>query len=70
MDLATFDWSTLAAVFVIALVLLGLAMVGMAFGVMTTGKCLQGSCGGAGGADDATGKFRCASCPNRKRASN
>ena len=55
-------------VLVAAVAIVGLAVLGMALGVMTTGRCLRGSCGGPAviGADGKEIES-CAGCPNRKR---
>lgn len=48
------------AVFALVAVLLGAGMLAMAVGVIGRGKCLRGSCGGAGAHE-----LSCSDCPNR-----
>ena len=55
-------------VLVLAMAIVGLAVLGMALGVMTTGRCLRGSCGGAEVRPADGGSLNCADCPNRRRA--
>ena len=49
------------------LAIVGLAVLGMALGVMTTGRCLRGSCGGPDVRLADGRSLSCAGCPNRKR---
>jgi hypothetical protein len=60
--LGTF-WLVLLATFAIV----GIAVLGMALGVMTTGRCLRGSCGGSEVRLADGRSLSCADCPNRKR---
>ena len=55
-------------VLVAAVAIIGLAVLGMALGVMTTGRCLRGSCGGPEVRLADGRSLSCAECPNRKRA--
>jgi hypothetical protein len=50
-----------------AIAIIGLAVLGMALGVMTTGRCLRGSCGGREVRLADGRSLNCANCPNRKR---
>jgi hypothetical protein len=61
MDAGAF-WLLLLATFAIV----GLAVLGMALGVMTTGRCLRGSCGGPEVRLADGRSLRCVGCPNRK----
>jgi hypothetical protein len=54
-------------VLVAAVAIVGLAVLGMALGVMTTGRCLRGSCGGPEVRLADGRSLSCAECPNRKR---
>jgi hypothetical protein len=47
--------------------IVGIAVLGMALGVMTTGRCLRGSCGGPAVRLADGRSLSCADCPNRKR---
>jgi hypothetical protein len=47
--------------------IVGIAVLGMALGVMTTGRCLRGSCGGPEVRLADGRSVSCADCPNRKR---
>ncbi len=62
MDVGGF-WLLLLA----TLAIIGLAVLGMALGVMTTGRCLRGSCGGPEVRLADGQSVSCADCPNRKR---
>jgi hypothetical protein len=55
-------------VLVAAVAIIGLAVLGMALGVMTTGRCLRGSCGGPGVRTADGRSLSCSDCPNRKRS--
>ena len=50
-----------------AVAIVGLAVLGMALGVMTTGRCLRGSCGGPAVRLADGRALSCADCPNRKK---
>jgi hypothetical protein len=50
-----------------AIAIVGIAVLGMALGVMTTGRCLRGSCGGRDVQLPDGRKLSCATCPNRVR---
>jgi hypothetical protein len=52
------DPLTIAVVFAAVLAVIGAAVGLMAIGQRLTGRCLRGSCGGAGA---------CPTCPNRAR---
>jgi len=54
-------------ILVLAAAIVGLAVLGMALGVMTTGRCLRGSCGGAEVRTADGRSLNCSSCPNRTR---
>ena len=54
-------------ILVAAIALIGLAVLGMAIGVMSTGRCLRGSCGGPEVRLANARSLSCADCPNRKR---
>jgi hypothetical protein len=60
--------TALLVVFGVVTVVFALAIAGLAIGVMTTGRCLRGSCGGPDlrAADGLS--LRCMLCPNRRRA--
>ena len=47
--------------------IIGIAVLGMALGVMTTGRCLRGSCGGPEVRLADGRSLSCADCPNRKQ---
>ncbi len=47
--------------------IVGIAVLGMALGVMTTGRCLRGSCGGPEVRLADGRSLSCSDCPNRKR---
>jgi hypothetical protein len=49
------------------LAIIGIAVLGMALGVMTTGRCLRGSCGGPEVRLADGRSLSCADCPNRRR---
>jgi hypothetical protein len=53
-------------VLVAAVAIVGLAVLGMALGVMTTGRCLRGSCGGPQVHDAEGRKISCVGCPNHR----
>jgi hypothetical protein len=59
--------STLAVVFVLALVVIGGAVAAMAVGVMFKRPCLRGSCGGPAVTGPDGEKLSCDDCPNRHR---
>jgi len=54
-------------VLVAAVAIIMLAVLGMALGVMTTGRCLRGSCGGPEVRSADGNSLSCSDCPNRKR---
>jgi hypothetical protein len=47
--------------------IVGIAVLGMALGVMTTGRCLRGSCGGPEVRLADGRSLSCSDCPNRKQ---
>jgi hypothetical protein len=54
-------------ILVAAIALIGLAVLGMAIGVMSTGRCLRGSCGSTEVRLADGRSLNCGDCPNRKR---
>ena len=61
------DWSLLALVGGIAVVLVTFAVAAMAIGVMFRRPCLRGSCGGPEVLGAGGEKLSCGACPNRRR---
>lgn len=60
-------FSTLATVFVLAVVLIGAAVLAMAVGVLFRRPCLRGSCGGPAVIGPDGEKISCSGCPNRNK---